>query len=804
MAIEKQIDLEEAITSVQMPTANNIERLDTGEVEVEVADDATLEAAEAMGFFDEEEQLNEEFDANLAEQMPEEDLQFVANELYEGFTKDKDSRQEYDDIAEEGVTLLGFKDDQGDEPFPGACNATHPVLAQAVVKFQAKTYKELFPTEGPVRTRIIGMDTMQKQEQANRVRQFMNWQTQIQMPEYGPELDRLLFYVSLYGTAFKKTYWDPTQQRACTEFVKSSDFYVNYYASDLENAERYTHKYTLSKNQVKKLQLAGMFRDLDVMETPIDESSATESENEIVGRAKPGMAEDEVEILEVHANIDLPGFENEDGLKLPYIVHMTTDEQVLCIRRNWDEDDLLMKKKMYFTHYTMIPGLGFYGYGYLHLIGGLTKTATSSLRQLIDAGTFANLPGGFKAHGLRVLAPDEPISPGEWREVNSPAGDLGKSLQPLPFKEPSGTLFQLMQYVTNLAKEFADATDSVVEQGSNYGPVGTTMALLEQSSKLFNAVHKRLHAAQSKDLRILARLDSEYLPDMYPYEVAGSAQQVFREDFNLKSIDVIPVSDPNMPTEAHRIAKINAIMSIAQQNPAAYNMQQISMELFAAMGVEEPQRYLAQSQQPMSANPITENMAAMKGTPLQAQMDQNHDAHIETHGTILRNPAYKENPQLQQILMGHITEHLAMKYQQEMMQMIQDPQMQQALMMAQQQGQPLPMEMQNQIALMAADASDKVLQFDEEKAKIMAGDTDKNEQIEIQKQDLALRAQAEMNKLKIHDDKMDLEEAKLMTTDENEDEDRKLRLKEAEMRFASDMAKDAAKTMDAAVKITRQ
>jgi hypothetical protein len=803
MAIEKQIDLEEAITSVKMPTADNIERLDTGEVEVELADDAELEAAEAMGLFDEQEQLTEEFDANLAEQMPEEDLQFVANELYDGFTKDKDSRQEYDDIAEEGVTLLGFKDDEGGEPFPGACSATHPVLAQAVVKFQAKTYKELFPTEGPVRTRIIGMDTMQKQEQANRVRQFMNWQTQIQMPEYGPELDRLLFYVSLYGTAFKKTYWDPTQQRACTEFVKASDFYVNYYASDLENAERYTHKYTLSKNQVKKLQLAGMFRDLDVMETPIDESSATESENEIVGRAKPGMAEDEVEILEVHANIDLPGFEDEDGLKLPYIVHMTTDEQVLCIRRNWDEDDMLQKKKMYFTHYTMIPGLGFYGYGYLHLIGGLTKTATSSLRQLIDAGTFANLPGGFKAHGLRVLAPDEPISPGEWREVNSPAGDLGKSLQPLPFKEPSGTLFQLMQYVTNLAKEFADATDSVVEQGSNYGPVGTTMALLEQSSKLFNAVHKRLHAAQSKDLRILARLDSEYLPDMYPYEVAGSAQQVFREDFNLKSIDVIPVSDPNMPTEAHRIAKINAIMSIAQQNPAAYNMQQISMELFAAMGVEEPQRYLAQSQQPMSANPITENMAAMKGMPLQAQMDQNHDAHIVTHGTILRNPAYKENPQLQQILMGHITEHLAMKYQQEMMQMIQDPQMQQALMMAQQQGQPLPMEMQNQIALMAADASDKVLQFDEEKAKIMAGDTDKNEQIEIQKQDLALRAQAEMNKLKIHDDKMDLEEAKLMTTDENEDEDRKLRLKEAEMRFASDMAKDAAKTMDAAVKITK-
>ena len=798
MAIEKQIDLDEVISGVRMPD-------ELQEVEVELTDEAELEAAEAMGLLDEEEMMEDEFDANLAELISEEDLQLVANDLIDGYERDKESRSDYDNIAEEGVTLLGFTDEQGDEPFPGACGATHPVLAQAVVKFQAKTYKELFPTEGPVRTRLIGVDTLQKQEQASRVRQFMNWQTQIQMPEYGPELDRLLFYVSLYGTAFKKTYWDPTLQRARTEYIKASDFYIDYYASDLETAERFTHRYVLSQNEVRKLQLAGMFRDIEVMETEIDEDAATETANEIVGRNQPGQLDDEVEILEIHANIDLPGFENEDGLKLPYIVHMTKDQQVLCIRRNWDEEDMLMKKKMYFTHYTMIPGLGFYGYGYLHLIGGLTKTATSSMRQLIDAGTFANLPGGFKAHGLRVLAPDEPISPGEWREVNSPAGDLAKSLQPLPFKEPSGTLFNLMQYVTNLAKEFADATDSVVEQGSNYGPVGTTMALLEQSSKLFNAVHKRLHAAQSKDLRILARIDSEYLPDMYPYEVAGGAQQVFREDFNLKSIDVIPVSDPNMPTEAHRIAKINAIMSIAQQNPAAYNMQQISMELFAAMGVEEPQRYLAQSQQPMSANPISENMAAMKGMPLQAQMEQNHDAHIVTHGTILRNPAYKENPQLQQILMGHITEHLTMKYQQEMMQMINDPQMQQALLMAQQQGQPLPMEMQNQIAMMAANASDKVLQFDEEKAKIMAGEnpSPEEERMDLQKQDLALRAQGEMNRLKIHQDKMDLEEAKLMTTDENEDEDRALRLKEAEMRFASDMAKDAAKTMDAAVKITK-
>ena len=497
----------------------------------------------------------------------------------------------------------------------------------------------------------------------------------------------------------------------------------------------------------------------------------------------------------MHVNIDLPGFEDPDGIKLPYIVHMTEDGEVLAIRRNYDAEDMMRKKKMYFTHYTMIPGLGFYGYGYIHLIGGLTKTATSSMRQLIDAGTFANLPGGFKAHGLRVLAPDEPIAPGEFREVNAPAGDLGKSLQILPFKEPSSTLFNLMDYASKLASQFADSTDNVVENATNYGPVGTTMALLEQSSKLFSAVHKRLHAAQTKDLRILTRLDYEYLPDLYPYEVAGGAQQVFKKDFNLKSIDVIPVSDPNMPTEAHRIAKINAIMSIAQQNPAAYNMEQIGMELFSAMGISEPQRYLKQQQQPFSADPISENMAALKGAPLQAKPEQNHDAHIITHGTFMQNPSF-ESPAVQQLLVSHMQDHLAMKYQQQMAQMIQDPQAQQMIMA----GQQLPPEMENQIALMAADASDKVLQFDEEKTKIMNGEKkdSSQEQLEIQRQDLALRAKKLMDDMKMHQDKMDLQESKIMIDDENKDEDRKL--KEAQM--AMDSAEKLTSNVDSIISTT--
>jgi hypothetical protein len=796
MAIEKRIELEEDAISADIPTSDEVTAMEDGGAEVTLTDQTEIDEAEAMGLLDEQPMMETSHDANLAEVMEESDIQAVSQELLEGFDRDKQSREEYDEIAEDGINLLGLQYDDSAGSFPGSSGVTHPVLAQAVVKFQAKAYKELFPTEGPVRTRIMGTQTQEKLDQANRVRQFLNWQTQTQMPEYGPELDKMLFHVALYGTSFKKTYFNPALQRPVTEFIKAQDFYIDYYASDLETAERYTHKYLISKNEIKKMQLAGVFRDIDVdIDYTIEQTSADELSDETIGSSKPGENDDYANILEMHVNIDLPGFEDPDGIKLPYIVHLTEDGEVLAIRRNYDADDMMRKKKMYFTHYTMIPGLGFYGYGYIHLIGGLTKTATSSMRQLIDAGTFANLPGGFKAHGLRVLAPDEPIAPGEFREVNAPAGDLGKSLQILPFKEPSSTLFNLMDYASKLAAQFADSTDNVVDNATNYGPVGTTMALLEQSSKLFSAVHKRLHAAQTKDLRILTRLDYEYLPDLYPYEVAGGAQQVFKKDFNLKSIDVIPVSDPNMPTEAHRIAKINAIMSIAQQNPAAYNMEQIGMELFSAMGVDEPQRYLKQQQQPISADPISENMAALKGAPLQAKPEQNHDAHIIAHGTFMQNPSY-ESPAVQQLLISHMQDHLAMKYQQQMAQMIQDPRAQQMIMS----GQQLPPEMENQIALMAADASDKVLQLDEEKTRIMNGEKkdSSQEQLEIQKQDLALRAKKLMDEMKMHQDKMDLQESKIMIDDENKDEDRKL--KEAQM--AMDSAEKLTSNVDSIISTT--
>jgi len=783
MAIEKVITPGEGLPSVTINEDENIVLDEDGNAEVTLQNEQELEEAEAMGLMEEEDFLKDEddFNANLVEFLDDKQITEATNELWEGFETDKQSREEYDAIAEDGVTLLGLSYDEGSQPFPGACGSTHPVLAQSVVKFQAKAFKELFPTEGPVRTRIMGIQTEQKLQQANRVRQFMNWQTQIQMPEYGPELDRLLFHVALYGSAFKKTYWDVTLNRACTQYVKAQDFYVDYYASNLETAERFTHKYSMSVNQITKLQVAKFFADIEYTDDQvIEESDATQTANEVVGVTKPASSLDRVEILEMHVNIDLPGFEDPDGIKLPYVIYMTNEQKIFSIRRNWDSEDPIRRKKAYFTHYTMIPGLGFYGYGYLHLIGGLTKTATSSMRQLIDAGTFANLPGGFKAHGLRVLAPDDPIAPGEFREVNAPAGDLSKAIQPLPFKEPSSTLFNLMQYVTNAAKEFADSTDNIVESGSNYGPVGTTLALLEQSSKLFAAVHKRLHEAQTRDLRILSRLDKEYLPPVYPYEVAGGAQQVLNRDFDLRSIDVIPVSDPNMPTEAHRLARLNAIMSMAQQNPEAYNIPFISKELFAAMGVENPDSYLKQAQQPLTADPVTENMAALRGKPLQPRPDQNHDAHIVSHGSMLQNPMYKGNPQMQQILMAHIQDHLALKYRIEIAQMINDPQMQQ-LVMSQ---KPLPPELENKVALLSANASDSVLKLNEEKMKILEGQ-DKDPQIELQEKDLALRAQKVMNELKEHQDRIALDEAKLIIDDENKDEDRKLRLTEKAMDVAA-------------------
>jgi hypothetical protein len=760
------------------------------EIEIELDEDDP-------DFEEEIEVIEEAFEDNLAEAIAMEEggeaiLEALASELMEQYENDVESRSEWEQISKSGVELLGLKIEEMDQPFAGACGAHHPLLAQSVVKFQAKAYRELFPTGGPARTRIMGAQTPEREDQAKRVRDFMNYQTTIQMPEYGPQLDRLLFYTALYGSGFKKTFYDPALGRSTSRFVRANDFIIDYYATDLDTCERYTHKFSLTNNEVRRHEIEGFYRPLDYKDPEQKEiTEDVQANDESHGRDQPSASSaDPHNFLEMHVNVNLEGYENEEGLQLPYIVTINEDEnKVVAIRRNWKEEnkDGRFTKRVWFTHYCLIPGLGFYGYGYVHLIGGLSKTATSTLRQLVDAGTFANMPGGFKAAGLRLLAPDAPMEPGEWREMNAPAGDIAKSLLPLPYKEPSPTLLKLLEFMISTAKEFVDTTEQVIADSTNYGPVGTTLALLEQSAKLFTAIHTRLHTSQAKDLRLLAELNFENLPATYPYQVAGGAQQVFKEDFDLNSIDVIPVSDPNMPTEAHRVAKLNAIMGIAGQDPAAHNMNGIRLDLYRAMGVEEPERYMAQQQKPFTGDPVAENAAAMIGKPLASAPTHHHDAHIAVHAMPLDNPAYAENQQMRQILMAHINEHLAQKYQTEMMQMISqaNPQAAQAMMGEQPEGQPMPPEIEAEIAIAAANASDSIMGLDQAKAEALSGEQKVDPMIEVAQETNRIREKEVDNKDKHETAKQNLKEIEVVIDDTNEDLDRAATIKTAQIQADS-------------------
>ena len=770
------------VTTGQLETEDS----DAG-VEIALPDDPAL-ALEGENYIVGDEEVFDEgveaesFDSNLAEFLGEDELRELGSDLVEQYEEDLETREEWEEIVKDGIKLLGFKLEDLDEPFPGACGVTHPLLAQSVVKFQAKAFKELFPAGGPARSRVIGKPTKEKEEQAKRVKDYLNYQTTIEMPEYGPETDRMLFYVGLFGSGFKKSWYDGTLGRITNEFVKGEDFVIDYYATSLESAERYTHRMILSGNKILQRILSGEYIEQEI-ETGgvVEENSIREAEDELVGQSSSGIVRNDMyTVLEMHANLDLVGYEHEDGLMLPYIIKVIRESgQVLSVHRNWEETDVNYKKKIWFVNYEMIPGLGMYGYGFIHLIGGLSKTATSTLRQLIDAGTFATLPAGFKAHGLRVLAPDEPLSPGEWREVNAPAGDLNKSLIPLPYREPSATLMNLLSFVVDAGEQFADATDKIVSEASNYGPVGTTMALMENSTKLYSAIHKRLHASQAKELKLLAKLNSEYLPDTYPYETSAGEEKVLREDFNLETIDVIPVSDPNMPTEVHRIARINAIMGIAQQDPAAHNMQAIRQDLFTAMGVEDPERYMAQAQQPFTGDPITENARAMQSAPLEAQPVQNHDAHIKVHSDILNNPAYSNNPVLKQIMIGHVQEHLGLKYTMEMLQLIGDPQLTQAVMS----GQQLPPELETVIAVAAANVSDALMALDVAKEAALSGDP-VDPLMQMQEREMGLREAEQTRDAQVDAEKLRLQEMDILIDDENADLDRIARLEGERIRAA--------------------
>lgn len=653
IALDVERDTSDNVSIELDPETGEVE-VDFGPVEIEIDEDG-IAVMEKGGFYE-----------NLVEAMDEDELVEIGNEVYDKYEADRDSRAEWESMFERGFDLLGLKLDETTEPFEGAATAVHPLLIESAVKFQSRASQELFPAAGPVKTQVLGDATEDKQRQASRVQNFMNYQLTEQMPEYFDEFERMLFHLPLIGSAFKKIYYDAAEERPVSEFVPIDQFYVSYYATDLRRADRYTHVIYRSPHELYRQIEAGMYAEIDLPTAKQPEQSAlTEKMDTVLGLSPSGDDDPQYVLLEQHCYLDI----EEHGYACPYIV--TIEEQskkVLSIRRNWNEDDKSKKKKMFFTHYRFVPGFGFYGLGLIHFLGNLTMSATAALRNLIDAGQFANLPGGFKAKGVRIVGDNDPVAPGEFKEVEATGMDLTKSIVPLPYKEPSGTLFQMLQFISAAGQKFADTTEQVIADGSNYGPVGTTMAMLEASSKFFSAIHKRLHKSQKDEFKILARLNYEFLPNEYPYDVPGITENVFRRDFDGR-VDVIPVSDPNIPSSAHRLMMTQMAMQLAQTAPPGmFNMEELNRTLLSAANIPNLDKILPDKLAAQPLDPVSDIEAAVKGLPIKAFAGQNHDAHIQIKTMYMQDPMNGGNPMMQRIapvLQANIQEHMVMKYEEQ-------------------------------------------------------------------------------------------------------------------------------------------
>ena len=613
----------------------------------------------------------QEWYANLAETLDDETLGEISNTVYNNYDADKNSRQEWESMFERGLDLLGLKIQESSEPFDGACTAVHPLLVESAVKFQSKASQELFPSAGPIKTQILGKSTPDREMQANRVKNFMNYQLTEQMPEYFDEFEKMLFHLPLIGSAFKKIYYDGNLKRPVSEFVPIDQFYVSYYSSNLSKADRYTHVIYRSPIDLAKDIRSGIYSNTELpMATNPQPTTFASKMDTILGFSPSQDTDPQYVLLEQHCQLEIDEPNAEEGIALPYIV--TIEEQsrnVLCIRRNYQPDDKNKEKINHFVHYRFVPGFGFYGFGLMHFLGNLTMSATAAMRSLIDAGQFANLPGGFKAKGVRMVGDNDPISPGEFKEVESTGMDLAKAIVPLPYKEPSSTLFQMLGFVTAAGQKFADSTEQIVSEASSYGPVGTTMALLEASSKFFSAIHKRLHKSQRDEFRILARIDYDYLPNDYPYDVPYESRNIFKADFDGR-VDVIPVSDPNIPSNAHRLMIAQMAMQMAQQSPPGmFNLEALNRTILNAANMPNMEEILPPKQQPKPLDPVSDIMAAVKGVPIGAFPGQNHDAHIQVKMAYLQDPMNGASPLMQRIkpvLESNIQEHMVLKYQEQM------------------------------------------------------------------------------------------------------------------------------------------
>ena len=616
------------------------------------------------------EETDDEFYRNLADEIDDDILQDVAEEVYDNFVADKDSRGEWESMFERGFDLLGLKLEEASEPFEGACTAVHPVLIESAVKFQSKATQELFPASGPVKSQIIGNVSEEKEDQAQRVEEFMNYQVTDQMSEYFDEFERMLFHLPLIGSAFKKIYFDSGLNRPVSEFVPIDQFYVSYYATDLRRADRYTHVIYRSPVEMRRDIAAGMYADVELPEASIQQSTPMyQKMDNIMGLSPSGDNDPQYVLLEQHCYLDLEGFEDEEDIALPYIVTIEEkSRKILSIRRNYDKDDPRKEKKIFFTHYRFVPGFGFYGLGLIHFLGNLTMTATAAMRSLVDAGQFANLPGGFKAKGMRIVGDNDPISPGEFKEVEATGNDISKMIINLPYKEPSQTLLQMLNFVTSTAQKFADSTEQVVAEGVNYGPVGTTMALLEASSKFFSAIHKRLHKSQKEEFKLLGRINYEYLPMESMCDIPNGTLKIYRNDFDGR-IDIIPVSDPNIPSSAHRMMMAQLALQLSQSSPPGmFDIEELNRTILSAANIPNLDKIMPSKPKPVPLDPLSDIAAAVKGMAIKAFPGQNHDAHIQVKTAYLQDPANGANPLMQRIapiLEANMQEHLMLKYQEQ-------------------------------------------------------------------------------------------------------------------------------------------
>ena len=610
--------------------------------------------------------IEPEHDANLAEFLDEAYLGEISSDLRASYEEDLESRSEWEDTYTKGLDQLGVKHEERSQPFEGASGVTHPLISESVTQFQAQAYKELLPAGGPVQTQVLGLQDAQREEQASRVKDFMNYQITEVMEEFDPDMDQLLFYLPLSGSTFKKVYFDEAKQRPVSKFVPAQDLVVPYAASDLQTASRVTHVLRMDANQIRKMQIAGFYRDVELNKHDEEENEVRQKIDEIQGTSR-GYTDDVFTILEMHVDLDLEGFEDMSpdgeptGIALPYVVAIDEGSgQILSVRRNFEEGTELAKKMQYFVHYKFMPGLGFYGFGLIHMIGGLGRAATSILRQLIDAGTLANLPAGFKARGVRVRNDDEPLQPGEWRDIDAPGGNIRDAIIPLPYKEPSGTLAQLLGSLVEGGRRFVSLADQQTSNMNQEAPVGTTVALLERGMKVMSAIHKRLHYAQKNEFRILARIFRDNLPQEYPYDVSGGDRRIMASDFDGR-VDVVPVSDPNIFSMAQRVTLAQTQLQLAQSNPQVHNLHAAFRRMYQALEVQNIDEILPPPPQPQPLDPLIENARALTGELLQAFDGQNHDAHIEIHLMFMKTPIVMTSPQVIGILMGHLQEHISKK-----------------------------------------------------------------------------------------------------------------------------------------------